>query len=83
MFGSLWLADRTGIGYNRALMGGHAMVLPKTYHIDSKRHLIVGVNKSSLLKRIKEKAFTEIEYRRQRYWRLFIDDNLEMIWIQR
>ena len=57
------------------------MVLPKTYHIDSKRNLIVGEEKSSLLKRIKEKSFTEVEYRHRKHWRLFIDDNIEMIWV--
>ena len=56
--------------------------MSKTYYIDAKRHLIVGVNRDSLLKRIREKAFGEVKYRHRKNWRLFVNDNLEMIWIQ-
>ncbi len=56
--------------------------MPKTYHIDAKRRLIAGANRGSLLKRIRQEAFAEVDHGRRKNWRLFINDNFEMIWVR-
>ena len=38
------------------------MSISNTYYIDTKGRLITGLNKSSLVKRIKEGIFTEAQY---------------------
>jgi hypothetical protein len=62
-------------------VGGYTMGVTRTYYIDAEGRPIIGLKKSSLIKRIKEGIFTEAKYEHRKNWRLFINNGREMIWI--